>query len=294
MQKHCRSFLSLFCLAFLTVLSPAEVASGSDNSTLLVFVSIVPQTYILERVGTPYVKAEALVPANQDPHTFTVTPQKVLELARAHAYFTIGMPFEERLREKLSRTREQLVFYDMANGVYETEHRHDNHHEHSCSDDPHIWLAPPLLKKICQNTLVALTDIDPSHKDVYETNARNFIEDIERCHEEISQQLAPYRGKAFYIYHPDLGWFAQTYGLRQETIQAGGKAPSAKYLVEVIEKAQQDSVRAIFVQPQFESGTAKKVAQAVGAKIVPFNPMGKDILSNLQNFAKTLAEYLSP
>lgn len=292
--ENIRTFLKLLFLISLTFFPISGVYPASDSSSLLVFVSIVPQTYILERIGAPYVKVEALVPANQDPHTFTVTPQKVLDLTRARAYFTIGMPFEERLREKLSGANQQLVFYDMAEGVYKAEHNHDHSHEHSCSEDPHIWLAPPLLVKISQNSLSALCEMDPLHRDVYQANARRLLEEIEQCHQEISQQLAPHKGKAFYIYHPDLGWFAETYGLRQETIQASGKPPSAKYLVGVIQKAQEDKARVIFVQPQFESSTAEKVAQAVGAKLISFNPMEKDILLNLRHFAKTLTENLSP
>ncbi|HOJ34891.1 MAG TPA: zinc ABC transporter substrate-binding protein [Candidatus Hydrogenedentes bacterium] len=288
----------MFFLISLAFFSITEVYAASDSGSLLVFVSIVPQTYILERIGAPYVKVEALVPASQDPHTFTVTPQKMLDLTRARAYFTIGMPFEERLREKLSGANQQLVFYDMAEGVYEADHSHDHDHdhdrEHSCSEDPHIWLAPPLLVKISQNSLSALCEMDPMHRDIYQANARRLLEDIEQCHQEISQQLALHKGKAFYIYHPDLGWFAETYGLRQETIQASGKPPSAKYLVGVIQKAQKDKARVIFVQPQFETSTAEKVAQAVGAKLISFNPMEKDILLNLRHFAKSLTEYLSP
>ena len=60
----------------------------------------------------------------------------------------------------------------------------------------------------------------------------------------------------------------------------------------VIEQAKQDSVQAIFVQPQFSEKSAGTIAEAVGAKLIEMDPLAYDYLRNLRNMTNNLVHAL--
>lgn len=212
-----------------------------------------------------------------------------MDLARAQLYLTIGMPFEVRLKEKLRRVSEHLRFVDITSGIAGP----DETHGHSHDADPHVWLSPPLLRVLAENTAAALIEADPSRAEGYRERLTEFVRDIEEVHSRIGAILEPFRGSSFYVFHPDLGWFAEAYGLEQRAIQAEGKAPAPRQLHDLIRRAKADGARTIFVQPQFDTSSAEAVAAAVGAECIPFDPMEKDILRNLDRFVRVLSETLS-
>jgi len=59
-----------------------------------VFVSIVPQQYFLEKIGGDRVDVSVMVMPGASPATYEPTPRQMTGLARAKAYFAVGVPFE--------------------------------------------------------------------------------------------------------------------------------------------------------------------------------------------------------
>ena len=67
---------------------------GAMAAPLEVFVSILPQKYFVERVGGDAVKVGVAVRPGQSPEGYDPTPQQMVAIARAKAYFRIGVAFE--------------------------------------------------------------------------------------------------------------------------------------------------------------------------------------------------------
>lgn len=86
------------------------------------------------------------------------------------------------------------------------------------------------------------------------------------------------------------GIFFDEFGIIQEAVETGGKEPTAKNLVALIEEARKDNVKAIFVQSQFPAQAAKNVADAVGAKVLPLDPLAYDWIENIESMASVLLE----
>jgi zinc transport system substrate-binding protein len=47
--------------------------------------------------------------------------------------------------------------------------------------------------------------------------------------------------------------------------------------------------KVIFVQPQFSKKSAGLVAEAIGGKVVAMDPLARDVISNLEKMARTVA-----
>jgi zinc transport system substrate-binding protein len=165
-------------------------------------------------------------------------------------------------------------------------HGHDSQRE--ATVDPHIWLSPKLARIQAQAISDALCEADPRHADVYRRHVRAFLADLDRAHEDIAALLAPFQGRSVYVFHPAFGYFLDAFGLEQVAVETGGKSPSARQLVQLIDQAKRDRVRVIFAQPQHSQKSARAVADAIGATVVPLDPLARDYLDNLTRIAEAL------
>lgn len=305
----------LLAIAVLAV-SVAGSAAGEETAvSLSAFVGIPPAQYVVERIGGTRVATQVLVPPGQSPHSFDATPRQMVALAESDVYFAIALPFERELLTKIEELNPSLAVVDMGHGVprrrfasdYHEEDRHEDsqrgngtdepEHEHvapATLPDPHIWLAPRLLRLQAANVAEALVELDPAGADGYRSNLDGLLTDLDALDRELTEALDPVRGRAIYVFHPAFGYFADAYGLTQVAVETGGSEPSARELAELIERAREDDVRVIFVQPQFASKSAEAVARAIDGVVVPIDPLAYDALTNLRRMAHLMREALTP
>ena len=285
-----------------TVLSLVAVFSSGcgkspeqkSSSKIVAFVSILPQKYFVDRIGGEYVDVHVLVGPGQSPETYEPTPRQMSALSEANVYFRIGVPFENFMAGRVSSTFKNLDIVDTQKGIKRrmiTGHDH-GHDSSGGSPDPHIWLAPDLVRIQAKTIEETLSKLSPGHASRFRENLARFDHDLDSVNAEIDSILAPYRGESIYAFHPAYGYFAAAYGLKQVSIEVGGKEPSAKQLSEVIGEMQQASNHVIFDQPQFSTKTAQTVADAIGGEVVPLDPLAEDYLTNLVQMARTIARVL--
>ncbi len=275
-MKHFKVYIIILLLA--SYVSPAKCS----DTRLSVFVSIPPQAYFVERIAGRFANVHVLNAKGQDPHIFSPTPKQLVALSKSNLFFTIGLPFEKRLIEKIKKINSSLKIVPTNKNIRQKPLIGHKKNNNPTDPDLHIWLSPPLIKVQAKNIAQALTVADPAHAGEYEKNLTGFLEDIDQLDIEIRKMLLPYKGDSFYVFHPAFGWFGQTYGLHQKSVEIEGKIPTPKQLSRLIKSARSENIRVIFVQPQFDQRCALTVAQAVGAEIVVINPLEKNVLRNLK------------
>jgi len=281
-----------------------QLARGQgERAKVPVFVSIIPQACFLERIGGNHVDVEVLVGEGQSPHSYEPTPKQMANLARARAYFRIGVPVEKGFMRKIRQSHKNLLIVETQKGIvyrYLAGH-HQDHGErqgkrHMAAGqgepDPHIWMNPKLVKIQARNIQAALGRLDPIHKREYAANLQAFEADLDRVDARIARSLAPFRGSNIYVFHPAFGYFADAYGLIQVPIEIEGKEPSARQLADLIDRAKKDRVKVMFVQPQFSRRSAEAVAKAIGGVVVPIDPLARDYLANLERIAVAVEQGL--
>lgn len=289
----------LVCLIILSS-SACNGRAPEQSSGLIVTVSILPQAYLVERIGGAFVNVVTLVDPGESPATYQPSDRKVSRVLQSKVYFRIGVPFEKgKWSSALASAKGELLVKDLREGIplrHFAEHDHEEEHgDHDHGDsDPHIWLSPGLLKIQAQTVAEVLSKIDPEHSDTYQANLNAFLIDMDALEIEIQTILEPYRGKRVYIYHPAWGYFCDAYGLEQRAIEFAGKEPSDAELTELQSLIRADGARVIFVQPQIAGRSVEAVAQAVGAEVRVLDPLARDIPANLIEAAKAMAGSFSP
>jgi zinc transport system substrate-binding protein len=158
--------------------------------------------------------------------------------------------------------------------------------------DPHVWMSPRLAIRQAQTIRDALIRLDPAGENTYRANYERFASELREVDRQLSESLAPLRGKELLVYHPAFGYFAEDYGLKQVAVQTGGKEPTARQLARLIEQARERGVRVVFVQPQFSQAGARAVAEAIGGAVVPLDDLPSDYMANLREMSKKIQEAL--
>lgn len=273
---------------------------------LRVFVSIVPQADFVKRIAGDRAEVEVMVGPGQSHHTYEPTPRQISRLAESCAYFQIGLPFERVVCDRIAKIAPSVRLIDTTRSVryremtgccaaHDEPSRRGEHDESQSSHshagrDPHIWLSPRLVKVLARNIRDALVEIDPAGTANYGAGLARFEQDLDELDARIRDRLKPYAGRAFLVFHPAYGYFADEYGLVQVSVEEDGKEPSARRLVELVARAKALGIKRVFVQPQFAVGGAKAVADAIGARVVPLDPMTIDYERDLWTMAERLGE----
>ena len=288
MRKVLILLLAVFCLH-------SVYADKSDK--LNVYVSIMPQKFFAEKVGGDLVNVSVLVPSGTSPENFDPSPKQIVQLGSADVYFTIDIPFENIVLDKLKAGKKKLVVSDCDKDVpkfrnqdHEEHEEHEHGHHHHGEFDPHIWTDPELIKIIARNMADTLSSIDPAHAATYASNLASFKDEMDALKDELSQKLAPYKGRVFYVYHSAYTYFAERFALVQKSIETGEKEPTPAKLRELVNQAAQDKVKTIFIQPEFPASGAKRVAEAIGGRTVTMSVLEYDVPANMRKTAALLAE----
>lgn len=283
----------VFLLGSLSLLAGCgKPVTPASDTRLPVFAGIPPIGFLVEQIGGPHVKVDVLVRPGQDPHTFEATPKQVAAISRAKLFFQVGMPFESVLLEKIQAGDARLIVVDVTHGVKKRPLggpcKHEADHDHDKAFDPHVWLSPALLKIQAKNIAASLAKADPANEASYNKNLAALVERLDALDRKTREMLAPYRGRAFYVFHPGFGYFADAYGLKEEVVEVGGQEPSAKHLRELSLKAKAEGVKTIFVQPQYDPKNMKAIADALGGRATTINGLDANVLADIEDIAQKI------
>jgi zinc transport system substrate-binding protein len=274
-------------------------STGFTAEPIVVFAGVPPVAYVAERIGGERVKVEVLMQPGQDPHTYEPLPKQVRALGAARLFFKVGMPFEERLIEKISAVRKNITVVDTTAGIKKRLAAADGDHDHAekssphhaaADYDPHVWLSPPNLKIQAANIAAALEKADAAHAAEYRANLKRLEDEIDAIHEKMARRLQPFAGRTMIVFHPAFGYFTDCFRLKQAAVEVGGKQPSLRQLQQLIHQAEAAKTNVVFVQPQFDPRSAQTIAQVIGGRAVPLNDMSKHVLANLEEIAEKVEQ----
>ena len=161
----------------------------------------------------------------------------------------------------------------------------------SCSadgSDPHVWLSCSNACTIAENITSAFSGAFPEHKADFEKNLAAFKARFELLKKETSEKLSAYAGRSFFVYHPAFGYFAKEFGLKQQSIELGGREVSAARLADVIKKAKAENVKVIFTQKEFNPRNSMVLAKETGGRCVGMDALAFDIEKNIRTMTDAI------
>lgn len=263
-------------------------------------VTIEPQKYFLETIAGNHYKVECIVPSGANPESADFTPSQMMYLDKSVAYFKVGhLGIENTLIDKVANSNSNLKIVNTSDGIEALgeAHEHCDHHDHEgethshghAGGDPHTWSSVRSAKIMAHNMYKALLEIDNKNEAEYTSNYNKLLSEFNRTDSIIKSYLDKASSKAFIIYHPALSYFADEYGLTQYSIEYEGKNPSPSQLKELIDKANAEGVKVVFIQREFDTKNAETVAKSIAGKAVPINLLSYYWSEEMIKIAKAIA-----
>lgn len=254
-----------------------------------VAVSVGPQADLVRRIGGDRVAVTTMLPPGASDEDVSLSPRQAVALEHVQLYVAVGhpsFPLEARYVRPFLDRHPEIRVVDMSRGVdLIHEHEHEGH-----EGDPHVWVSPEIMATAAKGVADGLEALDPDHAAEYRRNLAAFLEDVERLDREVHARLSvPGASRAFLVYHPSWGYFAERYGLEQIAIEAEGKEPGAARLIQLIDRARRERATVVLVPEGFPRESAQVIADAIHGRIVSADPLAPDWESTLLRVAEVLA-----
>ena len=303
-------FIGLILVLSMAACSPAAPLAPdqlNDKLSVVATTSIVGD--IVKQVGGELVEVTVLLPIGADPHVYEPAPQDVARISNAQVVFANGAGLEEFLETLIENAGAADNLVEVSHGIelkdfgvhlqheHEDEHEHEHDHEHEHEDehehehehenehghkhehqheggDPHTWVSPHNVKVWVENIRSKLVELDPTHAEIYNTNAHAYQSELDRLDLWVHEQVAliSEENRKIVTDHMVFGYFAERYGFEQVGAIIPGystiAAPSAREVAAIEDAIRDFDVRAVFVGETVNPSIAQRVAEDTGIQLV--------------------------
>ncbi len=290
-------FLAITAFSLLFVFSCGNKTEVNPN---LVYVSIEPQKYIVDRIVDTLLTVEVLLPQGANHETFEPTAKQLRALSGSSLYLSIGLlDFERSLLSKLKSQNSGTEFVNLSEGLSLLEgtcshgHTHDHGHSHSHGIDPHVWLSAVEMATMARTIQIKLSEKFPQHTQAFTENADKLLLEIDSLHNHLTRAFANTSTRKFIVYHPAFTYLARDYNLVQLSLEEEGKSPSISHMKSVLSQAKSEGIKTIFIQKEFDTAIAAVAASDFGGKAEAINPLDYHWLKNMYSMSDMLVNALN-
>ena len=257
----------------------------------IISVSIAPFRYFVEGIAGEKFSVNVMVPAGANPHIYEPYPDQLSKLRHSAAYISNGylgfeMTWLDRFYE-MNRRMKKLSLADAIDPIAPEDHHEGGHIE---TADPHYWISPKCAMSMAASVRDFLIDLDPENRAEYNENFKILAGKIGEVDSLAKELSASPGGKSFLIYHPNLGYLARDYGLKEIAIEKEGKEPSPSRLRELIDLAKADNHKVIMVQREYDTRNARAIADEAGARVIIIDPLSEDWFASTTEIIRILRE----
>lgn len=267
--------LFLLCL-FIFQFAAGDHAVADEG--VEVFVSILPQKYLVQRIGGERVKINVMLKPGHSPETYDPSPAQITRLTHARIYFLMGVPFEIKWREKFRLQNEAMRMVDTRRQC------------NLITNDAHVWTSPVNGKLIAAEIKDALVAEDPEAAPFYAANFQRLAAELDSLDAEILERLRDRRTDYFIVSHDAWAYYAARYGLQQLPMESRGREKGPRGIADLADLARREHLDIVFVQQQHPTGPAYTLATELGARVVLIDPLAGDYIDNLRRVTASIAK----
>jgi zinc transport system substrate-binding protein len=286
---------NLFLLLIVAIIFSAcnSKKTKQEEPGKFITVSILPQKTFVEKIAGNDFTVNVLIPPGTSPAAYTLLPSQLQEISKSVIWFRIGyIGFEHSWKDKIEQANTKMKVVDLSEGLDLIAQGNMQHgdHVHPVGVDPHIWLSPVLVKQMAKRILDELSALNPGQSSKYKTNYLEFVKETDQLNIEISNKLKPFEGRKIIVFHPSLSYFARDYGLLQYSLESGGKEPTPQRMTELIDMANSENIKVMYIQGELDRDHAQVFAEEVKGKIIQVRPLDPAWAENLMEMTNIIVD----
>lgn len=259
-----------------------EIVSGKVN----VVTSFYPIYEFAKAIGGEDVNVINLLPTGVEPHDWTPRSQEILNTSKAQLFFYNGAGLEGWVPNFLKGMGKDASVkpVELSQGIELIHADEDDGHDHGHTDDstdgdhhidPHTWVSPKSAKIMAENIKNSYIEVDPAHKDNYESRYAELSQKLDELDAKFTEELSKTAKKEIVVSHQAFGYLCRDYGLTQHAIMglSPEAEPRAQDLVALAKKVKEENIRYIFFEELVSDKLAKTLAGEAGVETLVLNPV---------------------
>lgn len=194
-----------------------EKAEGSGKLKVVTTYSILYD--MVKQIAGDKVEVHSLVPIGADPHEYDPLPKDVMRMKDADVVFYNGLNLEEgnswfdKLLKTTGKSDKDASVYKVSKGVepiyLETKGLEKE-------TDPHAWMNIENGIIYAKNVKETLMKEDPKNKEFYAENAKKYIAELQKLHEETVNRIQQIPEEKRYLISSEgaFKYFGKAYGMK--------------------------------------------------------------------------------
>lgn len=272
-------------------INKGENKDVSSKNKLKIYTTVFAFQSFTEQIGGKYVDVESIYPPGADMHTFEPTQQKMVNIAKGDLFIYSNQemdPVAKKIAGSINNKDLKLALaanftHDDLVVNHEHEHEHEGHehaheeegHEHEeGSEDPHVWLDPVLNKKMVKSIKDDLAKKDPQHKDYYENNYKQVVNDLDNINQRLTQVTEHPKRDTVVISHDSIGYLANRYGFKQEGVSGmNNEEPSQRDLMDIVNNIKQTKQPYVLYEQNISSKVTDVIQKESNSTPLSFHNM---------------------
>lgn len=229
---------------------------------------------MVKNVGGDQVEVHSMVKIGANPHEFVPLPEDLKKTADADIVFYNGLNLEtgnawfERLLINTGKDGADAPVFRVSKGVkpkYLTSTENEN------ETDPHAWLDVSNGIIYVKNIRDGLIQVDPKHKAIYQKNADEYIQKLEKLHHEAKSRFQQIPKEKRYLVTSEgaFKYFGAAYDLQTEYIWEinADNQGTPDQIRRLIDWIQQKKIQVLFLETSIDSRSMEMVSRETGVPI---------------------------
>ncbi|ARJ43403.1 zinc ABC transporter substrate-binding protein [Pantoea alhagi] len=305
LQNKKALFPLLFSLGF--------AAAFSAPASAAVIASIKPLGFIASAIADGVTPVEVLLPDGASEHDYALRPSDVKRLQSADLVVWIGPDMEAFISKTASAfpaeknleiaqlpavkpllitgAEEQDEHHEEDEAHHDAAHEHHDHGQYNM----HLWMSPEIARQSAVAIHEKLLELMPQRKDKLDANLQQFEADLAKSDTQIAHQLAPLKGKGYFVFHDAYSYFEKHYGLTplgHFTVNPEIQ-PGAQRLHQIRTQLVEQKATCVFAEPQFRPAVIDAVARGTQVRKGTLDPLGMGISLAKDSYVKFLSQLSS-
>lgn len=272
-------------------INKGENKDVSSKNKLKIYTTAFAFQSFTEQIGGKYVDVESIYPPGADMHTFEPTQKEMVNIAKGDLFIYSNQemdPVAKKIAGSINNKDLKLALaanftHDDLVVNHEHEHEHEGHehdheeegHDHEeGSEDPHIWLDPVLNKKMVKSIKDDLAKKDPQHKDYYENNYKQVVNDLDNINQRLTEVTEHPKRDTVVISHDSIGYLANRYGFKQEGVSGmNNEEPSQRDLMDIVNNIKQTKQPYVLYEQNISSKVTDVIQKESNSTPLSFHNM---------------------
>ncbi|UGS40119.1 High-affinity zinc uptake system protein ZnuA [Pseudocitrobacter corydidari] len=295
-------------------LSIAFSGAAVQRADAAVVASLKPLGFIASAITDGVTETQVLLPDGASEHDYSLRPSDVKRLQNADLVVWIGPEMEafmnksaQSISDKNKVTVAQLdgVKPLLMKGGDDDDHDHEGDHDHAGHESEkgdahhhhgdynmHLWLSPEIARLSAVAIHDKLVELMPQSRAKLDANLKDFEAQLATADKEVGNELAPLKGKGYFVFHDAYGYYEKQYGLTplgHFTVNPEIQ-PGAQRLHQIRTQLVEQKATCVFAEPQFRPAVVEAVARGTSVRMGTLDPLGTNIQLSKESYATFLRQ----